>query len=369
MNISQVDLKAQYGLIKKEINKAILGVLKNCSFILGENVRRFEEEFADFCEAKYAVGVGNGTDALYLAVRACGIRKGDEVITVPNTFIATVEAITLNRAKPVFVDIDPRTFNIDVAKIEKAVTNKTKAIIAVHLYGQPVNMVSIMKVAKKYSLKVIEDAAQAHGAAYRGRKVGGLGDVACFSFFPGKNLGAYGDGGAVVTNNREIADQVRKLRNHGRTEKYMHEFEGVNSRLDELQATILRVKLKYLSKWNKARRHCAELYNRYLKNVKGIKVPFILSWTTPVYYVYTIRAKERDKIQKGLKEKGIATGIYYPLPLHLQPAYKYLGYKTGDFPETEKMANEILSLPMYPELSKEQIKFVADSIKKIIYAG
>ena len=265
---------------------------------------------------KYEIGVGNGTDALYLALRALGIKTGDEVITPPNTFIATVEAITLNGAKPVFVDINPETYNIDITKIEKAITKKTKAIIPVHLYGQPADIGPILKIAKKYNLKVIEDAAQAHGAEYRGKRVGGLGDVGCFSFFPAKNLGAYGDGGMVVTNNKKIAEKVRLLRNHGRVQKYEHQIEGTNSRLDELQAAILRVKLRYLNRWNKARRQRAKLYDRSLKNIKGVKIPFIAPWATPVYYVYTIRIKERDKLQESLKKKGISTGLYYPIPLY-----------------------------------------------------
>jgi len=363
MNIPQVDLKAQYKLIKKEINVAILKVLNSTTFILGENVKKFEEEFAKFCNVKYAVGVGNGTDALYLALRACGISRGDEVITQPNTFIATVEAITLNGAKPVFVDINPQTYNIDANKIKKVITKKTKAIIPVHLYGQPVDMDHILKIAKKYRLKVIEDAAQAHGAEYKGKKVGSLGDVACFSFFPAKNLGAYGDGGIIVTNNEKIAKKIIMLRNHGRVEKYKHLMEGVNSRLDELQAAILRVKLRYLDKWNKARRQRAKIYDEVFKHLEEVGTPFVPFWATPVFYVYTIRVKEREKLREYLKKKGISTGIYYPIPLHLQPAYKYLNYKKGDFPEAEKAAKEILSLPMYPELSRKEQNFIIQKIK------
>ena len=363
MNIPQVDLKAQYKLIKKEINVAILKVLKNTTFILDENVKKFEEEFAKFCNVKYAVGVGNGTDALYLALRACGISRGDEVITQPNTFIATVETITLNGAKPVFVDINSDTYDIDINKIEGAITKKTKAIIPVHLYGQPADMDPILRIAKRHNLWVIEDAAQAHGAEYKGKKIGSLGDVGCFSFFPAKNLGAYGDGGMVITKNKKLAKKIAMLRNHGRIEKYKHEIEGVNSRLDEIQAAILRVKLRYLDKWNKARRQCAKLYDNFLRNIEKMKTPFVPSWATPVFYVYTIRVKEREKLREYLKKKGISTGIYYPIPLHLQPAYKYLNYKKGDFPEAEKTADEILSLPMYPELKISQIKFITNSIK------
>lgn len=364
MPIPLVDLKAQYRAIKKEIDRAIFEAIKNTNFILGENVQKFEKEFAKFCKVKYAIGVGNGTDALYLALRVLGIKTGDEVITPPNTFIATVEAITLNGAKPVFVDINPETYNIDITKIEKAITKKTKAIVPVHLYGQPADIGPILKIAKKYNLKVIEDAAQAHGAEYKGKRVGGLGDVGCFSFFPAKNLGAYGDGGMVVTNNKKIAEKVRLLRNHGRVQKYEHQIEGINSRLDELQAAILRVKLRYLNKWNQARRQRAKLYDNSLKNIKGVKIPFTPSWAVPVYYVYTIRTKERDKLQESLKKEGISTGLYYPIPLHLQPAYKYLGYKIGDFPETERAAKEILSLPICPELSKKDQNYVIQKIKE-----
>jgi len=364
MKISLSDLKSQYQSIKKEIDKKILEVLKNSEFILGENVKKFEEEFAKFCGVKYGIGVGNGTDALYLTLRACGIKEGDEVITAPNTFIATVEAITLNGAKPVFVDINPVTQNINAAKIEKAITKKTKAIIPVHLFGQPAEMDLIIKIAKKYNLLVIEDAAQAHGAKYKGKRAGGMGDVGCFSFFPAKNLGAYGDAGMVVTNNKFLAQKIAMLRNHGRLEKYTHEFEGVSSRLDELQATVLEVKLKYLDKWNKLRQGNAKIYNKLFKDSPQVKIPRIIDGAEPVYYFYVIRIKNRDKLREKLKKAGVSTGIHYPVPLHLQPAYKYLGYKKGDFPESEEAAKEILSLPVYPELTVRQVEFIAKLIKK-----
>jgi len=364
MRIPLLDLKAQYQSIKPEIQRAINKVLDSTQFILGENVKKFEEEFARFCGTKYAIGVGNGTDALYLALRACGISGGDEVIVPVNTFIATAEAITLNGAKPVFTDINPSTCNIDVNKIEKVISKKTKAIIPVHLFGQPAEMAAILKVAKKYNLQVIEDCAQAHGAEYKGKKVGSIGNVGCFSFFPGKNLGAYGDAGMVVTNNKKLAEKVLMLRNHGRLEKYKHEMEGINSRLDELQATILRVKLKYLAKWNRQRQKKAKIYDRLFKKVKGVITPGITKNAQSVYYFYIIRIKDRKNIQKRLKEKGISTGIHYPIPLHLQPAYKYLGYKKSDFPEAEKSAKEILSLPIYPELTFNQVKYIVNVIKK-----
>jgi dTDP-4-amino-4,6-dideoxygalactose transaminase len=324
---------------------------------MGEELERFEEEFALFCNTKYAIGVANGSDALILALIACEIGEGDEVITVPNTFIATTEAITHVGGKIVFADIDPKTYTIDISKIEEKINERTKAIIPVHLYGQPANMDPIMRLAKKYDLKVIEDAAQAHGAEYKGEKVGSIGDVACFSFYPGKNLGAYGDAGMITTNSEEIAKKVKLLRNHGRiTKKYEHEIEGCSSRLDNLQAAILRVKLKYLNNWNDSRRDNAKKYNELLNDTAGIVTPYEADYAKHVYHLYVIRTeKGRDKLREELKLKGVATGIHYPIPLHLQPAYSYLGYKKGDFLVTEKASEEILSLPMFAELTGEQI--------------
>jgi len=365
MNIQLVDLKAQYNSIKDEIQKAISDVLENTNFILGENVRRFEEEFARFCGVKYTIGTSSGTSAIHLALITSGIRQGNEVITVPNTFIATTEAITHCGAKPVFVDINERNYNIDVEKIEKALTKKTKAIIPVHLYGQPGDMDSINKLARKYDLKVIEDSAQAHGAKYKGKRTGGLSDVACFSFFPGKNLGAYGDAGMVVTNNKEIADKVRLLRNHGRKEKYRHIIEGYNYRLDELQAAVLRVKLRHLEDWTNKRRENAKIYNQLLENIDGITIPQAMDYAKHVYHLYVIRTKKRNALREKLKEKGIATGIHYPVSLHLQEAYKHLGYKKGDFPITEKCSQEILSLPIFPELTRGQIEEIVNAINSV----
>ena len=360
-----VDLKAQYDLIKDEIDEAIQNVLNNTSFIMGEELKKFEVEFARFCDVKYAIGVANGSDALILALRACGIGEGDEVIAVPHTFISTAEAISNVGGKIVFVDIDLKTYTIDVSKIEEKINKKTKAIIPVHLYGQPVDMDPIMELAKKYSLKVIEDAAQAHGAEYKGKKVGSIGDVGCFSFYPGKNLGAYGDAGMVVTNSEEIAEKIKLLRNHGRiTKKYEHEIEGYSSRLDNLQAAILRVKLKYLNKWNDMRRSNAKKYSELLSNIDSIITPYEADYAKHVYHLYVIRTeKRRDKLREELKSKGIATGIHYPIPLHLQPAYRYLGFKEGDFPVTEKASQEILSLPMFAELSDKQIDEIVEFIK------
>ena len=360
-----VDLKAQYDSIKNEIDDAIQIVLNNTSFIMGEELKKFEVEFSRFCDVKHAVGVANGSDALILALRACGIGEGDEVITVPYTFIATTEAISNVGGKVIFVGIDPETYTIDVTKIEEKITGRTKAIIPVHLYGQPADMDPIMELAKKYNLKVIEDAAQAHGAEYKGKRVGSIGDVACFSFYPGKNLGAYGDAGMVVTDNEEIAEKIKLLRNHGRiTKKYEHDIEGYSSRLDNLQAAILRVKLRHLNKWNESRRKNARRYNELLSNIEGIITPYEADYAKHVYHLYVIRTeKRRDKLREELKFNGVATGIHYPIPLHLQPAYKYLGYKRGDFPITEKASQEILSLPMFAELSDMQIEEIVKLIK------
>ncbi len=376
MKIPFVDLKAQYRSIKDDISKAINDVLENTAFVLGENVKTLEKDFASFCNAKYAVGVGNGTDALYLALRAHGIGPGDEVITVPNTFIATTEAITLTGANIGFVDIDPETYNIDPVKLEEYIEkkmseggsgSKPKAIIPIHLYGQPADMDPINKIADKYNLIVIEDAAQAHGAEYKQKRVGSLGNAACFSFFPGKNLGAYGDGGMVVTNDENIQEKILRLRNHGRTKKYLHEFEGVNSRLDNLQAAILQVKLVKLDEWNENRRKNAKQYDDLLGNINGVTLPRIKDGNTSVYHLYVIQVDERDKLQAFLSEKGIASGIHYPVPLHLQPAYSYLGFKEGSFPDSERISKRILSLPMLPELSKDQIDRVVQAIKEFFH--
>jgi len=366
--IPLVDLKAQYNSIKTEIDNAIQRVLDNTSFIMGDELKKFEEEFALFCNTKYAIGVANGSDALILALRACGISKDDEVITVPHSFIATTEAITHVGGKIVFVDIDPKTYTIDVSKIEEKITEKTKAIIPVHLYGQPADMNHIIELAKKYNLKVIEDAAQAHGAEYKGKKVGSIGDVACFSFYPGKNLGAYGDAGMITTNREEIAQKVKLLRNHGRiTKKYEHEIEGYSSRLDNLQAAILRVKLKYLNQWNGMRRKNARKYNELLNNIGGIITPYEADYAKHVYHLYVIRTKDRDKLREELKSNGVTTGIHYPIPLHLQPAYNYLGYKRGNFPVTEECSQKILSLPMFDELNDKQIEKLVKLIKNYYY--
>jgi len=358
-----VDLKRQYEFVKEEIADKIEKVLRSTQYILGEEVEKFEKEFANYCGAKYAIGVASGSDALALSLKALGVAKEDDVITVPNTFTATVDAISGNNAKPVFVDIDPETYNIDITRIEEKVTDKTKAIIPVHLYGQPADMDPILKLAREHNLKIIEDACQAHGAEYKGKKVGSLGDAGCFSFYPAKNLGAYGDGGMVVTNNEEIAERIRMLRNYGQSKKYYHDFIGYNSRLDEIQAAVLRVKLKYLNEWNNKRREKAKLYNELLENVSGIETPIEKDYAKHAYHLYVIRCRDRNELQHYLSSKDVSTGIHYPIPVHLQRAYKHLGYKKGDFLITEKYVNEILSLPMFPELSEKEIKYIYMNIK------
>jgi len=365
MNIQFVDLKAQYDSIKNEIDSVIKDVLSETAFIGGKHVTKFEESFAKFCGVKHCIGVGNGTDALFIAFKTLGIGAGDEVITVANSFIATSEAISQTGARVVFVDIDPKTYNIDASKIEAKITPRTKAIAPVHLYGQPADMDPIMAIAKKHGLKIVEDCAQAHGALYKGRIIGSFGDMACFSFYPGKNLGAYGDAGALVTNDDTLAKKAHMFANHGRVDKYDHEMEGINSRLDGLQAAILGVKLGHLGAWSDARRRNAYLYNDHLKG-SGLVTPVELPDVKAVYHLYIVRTKkeQRQKLQDHLKSKGIATGIHYPIALPNLKAYSYLKHTRNDFPEATKASEEILSLPMYPELSASQIQFVAQQIKE-----
>ena len=363
MGVPFFDSKQHYRLIKDEVDAHVQRVMDSCRFVLGENVDSFEREFARFCGTDYAMGVANGTDALHLALLACGIGKGDEVITMPNTFIATTEAISQTGAKIVFVDIDSWTYNINVAQIEGAINEKTKTILPVHLFGQSADMDSITKIARKYNLKVIEDACQAHGAEYKGKKAGSIGDAGCFSFYPSKNLAAFGDGGMVVTDGNKIAQKIKMLRDHGQMKKYEHLVEGYNSRLDEIQAAILRVKLKRLDEQNKLRRKNASIYNELLKDVDEVITPFEAEYGKHVYHLYVIRTEKRDELQEYLKSNGIFTGLHYPIPLHLQKAYEYLGYKEGDFPVAEECAKQILSLPMFPELSPKEIEKIASEIK------
>jgi len=364
MKILFVDLKAQYVSIKEEIDLAISNVIQDSAFIGGKYAKTLEGNFANYIGVKYCVGVGNGTDALYIALKALGIFGGDEVITVANTFIATSEAITMTGARVVFVDCDKNTYNIDVDKLEQAINVKTKAIIPVHLYGQPADMEPILEIANKYNLIVIEDASQAHGAKYKGSNIGTIGDCACFSFYPGKNLGAYGDAGAIVTNNEELAEKVRMFSNHGRKEKYEHEFEGVNSRLDGLQAAILDVKLKHLDKWIERRRTIAKMYDTGLKDI--VITPTVLPDVKHVYHLYVIRTKNRDRVKELLAEKGIATGMHYPIPLPFQKAYSYLGQKPADFPIAYSIKDEILSLPIHGDMTDEQVEYVIASLKDIV---
>lgn len=354
-----VDLKRQYHALKSEIDAAVTDVLENTQFILGPNVGRLEEEIAGYHGLPYAIGVANGTDALLLALRACGVKAGDEVITTPFTFIATAEVIALIHAIPVFADICPDTFNIDCSRIEEKITSKTKAIIPVHLFGHPAEMDTIMKIARKYNLRVIEDCAQAFGSVYRGKKAGTIGDAGCFSFFPSKNLAGYGDGGMVITKDEQIAQQIKMLRNHGSEKRYYHDMVGYNSRLDEIQAAIIRVKLKRIDEHNKARRQNAATYCETIKN-KEITLPVEQADCRHVYHQFTIRAKNRDQIAAALQQKNIASAVYYPVPLHRQKAFLDIYQIKGSFPQAEKSAVEVLSLPMFPELKQEEIKIIAD---------
>jgi len=359
MNIPFLDLLRQYVQIKPEIDDAIKRVVNRQFFILGEELESFEKEFAVYLQSKYVVGVGSGTDTLILALRALGINKGDEVITQPNGFIATTLAITELGATPIFVDVDPDTYQIDIKQIESKITKKTKVILPVHLYGAPCEIEKLMKIAKKYNLYVVEDACQSHGATFNGKMTGTFGDIGTFSFYPGKNLGAYGDGGALCTNNEKIYKKLLKLRNYGQSKKYFHDEIGVNTRLDEIQAAILRIKLKYLDEWNEKRNQLAQKYCKGLNNVKKQK---IINSSTSNYHIFTIQTKKRDKLAKYLKENGINTLIHYPIPIHQQKCYKYLGFKLGDFPITESLSSEIISLPIYPELRTDEIKDIIDKV-------
>ncbi|KPV51458.1 erythromycin biosynthesis sensory transduction protein eryC1 [Kouleothrix aurantiaca] len=348
-----VDLKTQYQTIKDEINSAVIGVLESSQFVLGTSVAAFEEQFAAYCGAAHAMGVSTGTSALHLALLAAGIGPGDEVITTPFTFIATASAIDYTGAKPVFVDIDPVSLTIDPALIEAAITPRTKAILPVHLYGQPADMDPIIAIARKHHLLVIEDAAQAHGAEYHDRRVGGIGDMACFSFYPGKNLGAYGEGGAVTSNNPEFARRVRMLRDWGTERRYYHDLKGFNYRMEGIQGAVLGVKMRYIEDWTEARRQHAARYDALLPKNK-VLLPQAITCRRHVYHIYAVRHAQRDGLQSYLHDCGVATGIHYPIPVHLQRAFAELGYKAGDFPYAEQAANEVLSLPMFPELQKCQ---------------
>ena len=362
-NVPFVDLRAQYATIRDEINEAIAHVLEGARFILGPEVEAFEDEFATYCGTRYAVGVSSGSSALLLSLLAAGVGPGDEVITTPHTFAATAEAITHAGGLVRFVDVDPRTANIDPAKLEAAITPKTKALLPVHLYGQPADMDPILEVARAHNLAVIEDAAQAHGARYNSRPVGSFGLAACFSFFPAKNLGAYGDGGIVVTNDQEVFERVRLLRVHGQRSKYEHIVEGYGERLDELQAAVLRVKLRHLDEWNAARNRVADFYDEALSGL-GLQLPHRHPEATHVYHLYVVLVDKRDQFRQELTLQGIETGMHYPIPLHLQAAYRHLGHRSGDFPNAERFAANGVSLPIYAEISADQLERVEAAVRQ-----
>jgi dTDP-4-amino-4,6-dideoxygalactose transaminase len=361
--IPLLDLKAQMAPIREELLQAVAKVLDNGQYIMGPEVKAFEEEVARYVGVKHAIGVANGTDALLLALDAAGVGAGDEVITTPFTFFATAEVVSQLGATPVFVDIDEKTYNIDVKQIEAKITDKTKAIIPVHIFGQPANMDEIMALAEAHNLFVLEDSAQALGSEYKGRKIGTLGHAATYSFFPTKNLGGYGDGGMVVTNDDELAQKIRILRVHGSNPKYYHSMIGYNSRLDEMQAAMLRIKLRHLDDWNNGRRERAALYNELLKDTPLI-TPYAAEDRKHIYHLYIVQADDRDQLMAYLKEKGISTGVYYPVPLHQQDVYKPLGYEKGSLPVSEYMSNRTFALPLYAELETETIHKIVDTIKE-----
>ena len=365
--VPQLDLAAQYAAIGGEIREAVARVLASQQFVLGREGTALEEEIAGLCGVAHGIGLASGTDALILALRACGVSAGDEVILPPFTFVATGSAVSALGAKPVFADIHPNTYNINPAELDRRVTSRTRAIVAVHLYGLSADMDPIVAFARARNLPVIEDNAQAIGAAYKGRRTGSLGDIACLSFYPTKNLGAYGDAGMAVTNSAELAARMRTLRNHGQTAKYVSSELGWNSRLDELQAAILRVKLRHLADWQRARQSHAAEYTREFSQVPGIMPPLVPEGYDHVYHQYTIRVEDRDALQQVLTERKIGSAVYYPVPLHLQPLYASLGHKRGDFPHAERAAQEVLSLPMYPELRPEQIARVTETISEFLH--
>ena len=366
MRVPFLDLKIQYASIRDEIAVALQQVLDNTAFAGGPFVEKFEKDFASFCKCGFAMGVGSGTTALWMALSGLGIGQGDEVITTPNTFIATAEAISFSGAKPVFVDIDEQTYDMNLDLLEDAITPKTKAVIPVHLYGQMVDMDRVMRIARAYGLVVVEDACQAHGAEYNGQRAGSIGDAGCFSFYPGKNLGAYGEAGAVVTNDAELAEKIRVLRDHGQTRKYYHSMIGWNARMDGFQGAVLSVKLKHLPAWNDARKRNARLYDELLADADEIITPVEVDRAGHVYHVYAIRTKDRDALINYLAKKNVYCGIHYPMPIHLQNAYSFLGKGKGSFPVAEKCAEQLVSLPMFPELSEEQIEYVVHETKHYI---
>lgn len=365
MNVPFVDLKEQYKSIKEEVFVEMNEVLDNTAYICGKKAKKFEEDFAKMHDSANSLVVSNGTAALHVALHGIGIKPGDEVIVQANTFIATAEGVSLCGATPVFVDNDEKTYNIDVTKIEASITKKTRAILPVHLYGQPAEMDPILEIAKKHKLHVVEDCSQAHLATYKGKKIGSMGIAGTFSFYPGKNLGAYGEGGAVTTSDSELYKFMLLFRQHGSIEKYVHEMAGANYRLEELQAGVLNVKMKYIEKWTEDRRRLAALYTKTLgeMNIEQVVTPYHPEHVNPVYHLYIIRAERRDELSKFLNEKGVQTGLHYPTPLHMTKAYSSLGYKPDDFPVAKKYADEILSIPMYPEMTDEMVQYTCETIK------
>ena len=369
MNIPFLDLKAQYSTISHEVNEAMQQVINACAFSGGKYVAQFEEQFASFCNCSSSIGVGSGTEALWLALLGLGIGPGDEVVTVPNTFIATVEAISLCGATPVFVDVNPESYTMNPQLLEQAITPRTKAVIPVHLFGQPADMDPIIAIAGKHGLFVVEDACQAHGSAYRGKISGTIGHAGCFSFYPGKNLGAYGEAGGVTTNDSRLADKIKMLRDHGQSQKYYHNVVGVNSRMDGIQGAVLSVKLKYLDQWNELRRAHARRYGERLQGVEGITLPKEMEYAKHVYHIYAVRVKNRDAFMKGMAEMGVGCGIHYPVPIHLQEAYNGLRIARGAFPVSEQCGDEFVSLPLFPEMTPEQIEYVAEQVKAQVAKG
>lgn len=372
MNRNQVpflNLKAQHSPLRSEILATIGDVIDSSAFCGGSYVARFEEEFAGFCRTRHGIGVGNGTDALWFTLLALGVGPGDEVITVPATFIATAEAIAFCGARPVFVDIDPTTYTMNPAQVEQAITPRTKAIIPVHLYGQVADMDAIMAIAHKYNVFVIEDACQAHGAEYKGRRAGSIGHAGCFSFYPSKNLGAFGEAGAIVTNDRSLAERIKVLRDHGQQTKYHHTVVGWNGRMDGIQAAVLSIKLRYLEAANAARRSHAERYDSLLTGLENVIAPQVAEGRNSVFHVYAVRLQARDEVLQSLTQRGIGCGVHYPIPVHLQKAFTSLGYQRGAFPISEQLASEELSLPMYPELQPDQIDTVVRELKNVLVAS
>ncbi len=361
--IHQLNLKSQLIPLRDEINSVLTKAIDNTAFIGGEGLKSFEANYAKFCESQYCIGVGNGTDALYSIFWALDLKPGDEVIVPAMSFIATLEPLTQLGLQPVLADIDPTTYTLDSVSVAKVITSKTKAILPVHLYGQPADMASLQNLAQAHELFIVEDAAQAHGAKYNGQRVGSLGTAAGFSFYPGKNLGAFGDGGAVITADEQLADRIRRFSDHGRLTKYEHEFPGVNSRLDAIQALVLDIKLKHLDPWNQSRAQWANLYNELLADIPQLTLPVLGDNRTHVYHQYVVCTPKRDDLMAYLKERNIFTGLHYPIPLHLQPAYQNLGYSKGDFPHAERLGETCLSLPMFAELTAEEIQTVAEAIR------